>query len=296
MAALRGPAAYGEPTSFMDTARSAYETVASPIRSAYETVATPVKDFYSEYISPSGIREAGQEAQYKAYTDTLLKTGGRVAADGTVVGGNVALATEAFKAAAPGVLATYGPLALAGTGALLATGAFTPKQPEPPGIVPGDIYRNEPGEDIGIGGVDTINAPPPEAGTGYGLGDTSFYRTASQYDPSRQFQAPQFTVRKPEDYLYAMNMFPQQRAPGFAQGGIASLGYKAGGKVRTYPRKTGAINGPGTGTSDSIPALLSDGEFVFTAKAVRGAGGGSRRAGAKRMYALMKALENKTNG
>jgi hypothetical protein len=296
MAALRGPAAYGEPTSFMDTARSAYETVASPIRSAYDTVATPVKDFYSEYISPSGIREAGQEAQYAAYQDTLLKTGGKMAADGTVIGGNVALATEAFKAAAPGVLATYGPLALAGTGALLATGAFTPKQPEPPGIVPGDIYRNEPGEDIGIGGVDTINAPPPEAGTGYGLGDTSFYRTASQYDPSRQFQAPQFTVRKPEDYLYAMNMFPQQRAPGFAQGGIASLGYKAGGKVRTYPRKTGAINGPGTGTSDSIPALLSDGEFVFTAKAVRGAGGGSRRAGAKRMYALMKALENKTNG
>jgi len=288
MAALRGPAAYGEPTSFMDTARSAYETVASPVRSAYDTVA--------DYISPSRIREAGQDAQFKAYNDALLKTGGKMAADGTIIGGNAALAAEAFKAAAPGVLATYGPLALAGTGALLATGAFTPKQPEPPGIVPEEFYRNEPGEDIGIGGVDTINAPPPEAGTGYGLGDTSFYRTASQYDPSRQFQAPRFTVRKPEDYLYAMNMFPQQRAPGFAQGGIASLGYKAGGKVRTYPRKTGAINGPGTGTSDSIPALLSDGEFVFTAKAVRGAGGGSRRAGAKRMYALMKALENKTNG
>jgi hypothetical protein len=39
--------------------------------------------------------------------------------------------------------------------------------------------------------------------------------------------------------------------------------------------------------------MLSDGEFVFTAKAVRGAGGGSRRAGAKKMYALMKALERK---
>ena len=30
----------------------------------------------------------------------------------------------------------------------------------------------------------------------------------------------------------------------------------------------GAVNGPGTGTSDSIPARLSDGEFVFTKKAV----------------------------
>ena len=29
------------------------------------------------------------------------------------------------------------------------------------------------------------------------------------------------------------------------------------------------VEGPGTGTSDSIPALLSDGEFVFTAKAVK---------------------------
>jgi hypothetical protein len=31
----------------------------------------------------------------------------------------------------------------------------------------------------------------------------------------------------------------------------------------------GEVEGPGTGTSDSIPALLSDGEFVFTAKAVK---------------------------
>ena len=53
----------------------------------------------------------------------------------------------------------------------------------------------------------------------------------------------------------------------------------------------GEIVGPGTGTSDSIPALLSDGEFVVTAKAVRNAGGGDRRAGAQRMYDMMKRLE-----
>jgi hypothetical protein len=58
-----------------------------------------------------------------------------------------------------------------------------------------------------------------------------------------------------------------------------------------YPRKTGQISGPGTATSDSIPAMLSDGEFVMTAKAVRGLGKGSRREGAKRMYALMHQLE-----
>ena len=32
------------------------------------------------------------------------------------------------------------------------------------------------------------------------------------------------------------------------------------------------VEGPGTGTSDSIPALLSDGEFIFTAKAVKNLG------------------------
>jgi hypothetical protein len=58
-----------------------------------------------------------------------------------------------------------------------------------------------------------------------------------------------------------------------------------------FPEMDGPINGPGTGTSDDVPAMLSDGEFVFTAKAVRNMGDGSRRKGAKKMYALMKKLE-----
>ena len=53
----------------------------------------------------------------------------------------------------------------------------------------------------------------------------------------------------------------------------------------------GHAQGPGTGTSDSIPAMLSDGEFVMTADAVRGAGGGDRREGARRMYEAMDRLE-----
>ena len=53
----------------------------------------------------------------------------------------------------------------------------------------------------------------------------------------------------------------------------------------------GEVTGPGTGTSDSVPARLSDGEFVVTAKAVRGAGGGDRDVGAARMYDMMSQLE-----
>jgi hypothetical protein len=45
--------------------------------------------------------------------------------------------------------------------------------------------------------------------------------------------------------------------------------------------------------ADDIPAMLSNNEFVFTANAVRGAGGGSVKKGAERMYGLMKQLEGK---
>jgi len=53
----------------------------------------------------------------------------------------------------------------------------------------------------------------------------------------------------------------------------------------------GEITGPGTGTSDSIPAMLSDGEFVMTAQAVRNAGNGNRDLGAARMYDMMSKFE-----
>ena len=44
---------------------------------------------------------------------------------------------------------------------------------------------------------------------------------------------------------------------------------------------------------DDVPARLSKNEFVFTADAVRAAGGGSINKGAKRMYDTMKKLEAK---
>ena len=68
-----------------------------------------------------------------------------------------------------------------------------------------------------------------------------------------------------------------------AKGGIASIrDFTAGG----------GVSGPGTGTSDSIPAMLSDGEFVMTADAVKGFGGGSRKQGAQKLYAMMEKAEN----
>ena len=51
------------------------------------------------------------------------------------------------------------------------------------------------------------------------------------------------------------------------------------------------VSGPGTGTSDSINAKLSDGEFVMTANAVKNLGGGDRYAGARKMYNMMNSLD-----
>ena len=67
----------------------------------------------------------------------------------------------------------------------------------------------------------------------------------------------------------------------------------------------GQIKGPGTGTSDSVPARifqngqpvrearLSDGEFVMTNQAVRGAGNGNRDKGAAAMYRMMNQFERR---
>tara|TARA_R110002126_G_scaffold85723_2_gene207366 strand:+ start:3281 stop:4591 length:1311 start_codon:yes stop_codon:yes gene_type:complete len=58
-----------------------------------------------------------------------------------------------------------------------------------------------------------------------------------------------------------------------------------------FPRRNGYIAGPGTETSDDIPAMLSDGEFVMTAQAVRGVGNGNRQQGVRKMYDMMRAFE-----
>ena len=47
-----------------------------------------------------------------------------------------------------------------------------------------------------------------------------------------------------------------------------------------------AVRGPGTGRSDEIPALLSDGEYVIDAETVAMLGDGSGEAGAKRLDEL----------
>ena len=113
--------------------------------------------------------------------------------------------------------------------------------------------------------------------------ENAYSNSTPAADPAKAPKYDRFGRALFKDYEY--EKVDKNGRPLFNMGGIAQLAN--GG----YPRRNGQINGPGTEKSDSIPAMLSDGEFVMTAGAVRGAGNGSRRAGAKKMYALMNQLE-----
>jgi len=67
-------------------------------------------------------------------------------------------------------------------------------------------------------------------------------------------------------------------------GGISELDYRQEGGYVPMGVKEKA---------DDVPAMLSKNEFVMTADAVKGAGGGSVEKGAQRMYDTMKRLENR---
>jgi len=81
----------------------------------------------------------------------------------------------------------------------------------------------------------------------------------------------------------------------FAIGGMVPPARRiAGGIIELDARKTGGYIPYGKKERvDDVPAMLAKDEFVFTSRAVKGAGQGSARRGAAKMYALMKKLEAK---
>jgi hypothetical protein len=74
----------------------------------------------------------------------------------------------------------------------------------------------------------------------------------------------------------------------FAEGGMIDLG----GMEKDYRAEGGFVPIGGKEKADDVPARLSKNEFVFTADAVRNAGGGDVDKGAEVMYNVMKNLES----
>ena len=146
-----------------------------------------------------------------------------------------------------------------------------------------------------------------DGGLGYGLGGTAsgadtaaaggLYAAGGYVAPQQgiaslnQGQMPMMNGQFPDlsDPMTAATLAMAVRSPQMRYGNVMNgqMGYANGGYIQ----------GPGTGTSDSIPAkiyqsgvpvreaALSDGEFVMTKRAVDGAGG------AANMYAMMKKFE-----
>jgi hypothetical protein len=298
------------------------------------------KEFYNKNISPSGIRAQGSVEANQAAMDAV----GKLPA-GTPEGVKTAVYQNAYSAAMPGTVSTYGPMVGAGLGITALAGGFKPKTVTPSGTVDmsgkatQDIINANPSRYItqGLPGVSydaSGNITGSTAGWNprSGAGTTEVTGGYMPYAPS-QYQPYNFMPRYAADggYMQSSPAFPgtpltaqpdqhpimgggmlPMNTPGMPMNtpgvpmntsGVPMnlpMGYAMGGMPMTgiaslgtggYPRRTGQISGPGTETSDSIPAMLSDGEFVVTAKAVKALGKGDRRAGAKKMYALMHHLE-----
>ena len=148
---------------------------------------------------------------------------------------------------------------------------------------------------ISPGGADIFTKPDIRDNLDYGTKTDWLPTAASQaaalyggrMTPEEEWEATRKKRKKELAWMYGVDEDqiegemdnPWYSGGMFNSGGIASL------------ENGGGVNGPGTGTSDSIDAKLSDGEFVMTAKAVENLGDGDRYEGARKMYAMMNMLD-----
>jgi hypothetical protein len=144
---------------------------------------------------------------------------------------------------------------------------------------------------------------------------TKTKRMASAPDPLAELNNLSISVfNKPYNSLNEMEMeqltefMSNKKAEGGPINNIDKMDFKVGQGVASLPirqnkagvkeldlRSSGGFIPP-IGTkekADDVPAMLSNNEFVFTADAVRAAGGGNVEKGAQRMYDTMKKLESR---
>ena len=276
-------------TGPVDTAR---QTFADPMEMGGRGIDT-LKTGYKEYLSPD--RPSVQAENQKAILEGSRARSEYVRAaraEGltpTTAEANAAY-ESAYNANKPGVFSRYMPLAAAGLGVTAASGGFK----RDPGTQAPAFERNYTGQDY------MRDNPSQFSGSLYNYQSPG----AQAYNPYRETSYSGAQGASPSGVVTPTGIMQAEYSPYYGRRALRRQQYYSpflgteepimaakGGSIREFPRKSGPINGPGTGTSDDIPAMLSDGEFVFTAKAVRNAGGGSRRKGAARMYKLMKSLE-----
>jgi len=152
-----------------------------------------------------------------------------------------------------------------------------------------DFVKENPMTSLGLGSLalGALSSPEEEetSNPDYGRPGEAWdveYR-GTRYDLDDPEERDAYNTRKAADRREYSEREPVRAAHGGAMYGHDKMSYDT--------PITGEVSGPGTGTSDSVPARLSDGEFVLTAKSVRGAGAGDRDVGAARLYDMMAELE-----
>jgi hypothetical protein len=137
-----------------------------------------------------------------------------------------------------------------------------------------------------INPIFSAKLPTPGEGGAFKVGGLD-YRTPPATDAYRYAMGPAMDIRAGTDLSKATSPYAGygpgtlgeetfKRVTGMAQGG--AMGYARGSSRDSF-----AVDGPGTGRSDDIPAVLSDGEYVIDAETVALLGDGSSKAGAKKL-------------
>lgn len=137
-----------------------------------------------------------------------------------------------------------------------------------------------------INPIFSAKLPTPGVGGAFKVGGLD-YTTPPATDAYRYAMGPAMDIRAGTDLSKATSPYAGygpgtlggetfKRVTGMSHGG--AMGYARGSSRDSF-----AVDGPGTGRSDDIPAVLSDGEYVIDAETVALLGDGSSKAGAKKL-------------
>ena len=172
--------------------------------------------------------------------------------------------------------------------------------PAPPGIGPGGGGggRGGRGGRRGSGGGPGAEGLPTEGNFLPGLGpgevggqissDALHILSKGPLDRGHIWRMAQEAVLKKYYPGMSYDDYFAQNQYGAAMGGYVNE-YALGGLVRKY-QTGGHVRGPGSGRSDEIPAVLSDGEYVMDSETVALLGDGSTDAGARRLDEMRENL------
>jgi hypothetical protein len=266
------------------------ERIVPDDRSIFEKAFDSSKEFYQKNISPSGIEASGIEANNAKILADAQKIKAQTIANQTALGipiDEAAIAKEALASATasntPGAIAKYAPMTALGTGAAVAADYATD------GAVLG-LFRDDDGDGLD----DATGMTMEEYKQAY---PDAFYDQSKFYGDNIYYQDPIFrgetsniaaqsAVPTRADLLSAFNtVFNQPLQNRFQSSGIPTLASSGRGRFNPNPLLTaqqaaqqafeeqqrrnqfsvdpltaasgGEIVGPGTPTSDSIPAMLS---------------------------------------